>query len=127
QQLRLQQFADPGDLVTRQSGVRIGEKSMRGEVARVRVNRTPPFHQGELLKAQVSVHARQTGAARREVRVELQARAVDRPVVVQFYGLVQILQSFYRSVGGLLGDRVVEPWRGVLRVQPLGRRILTLV
>ena len=49
-QLRLEQFADPGDLVARQNRIRIGQKSVGGKVRWIGVDRLPSFHQAELLE-----------------------------------------------------------------------------
>ena len=54
-QLRLEQFADPGDLVARQNRVRIGKKSVGGKVRWIGVDRFPSFYQAKLLEAQIAV------------------------------------------------------------------------
>ena len=72
QQLRLEQFTDPGDLVARQHRVRIGQKPVRGKVRGIDVHRFPAFHQGQLLEAQITIDPAKAGAAGRQVRVEQQ-------------------------------------------------------
>src|SRR5438093_966464 len=55
QQLRLEQFADPGDLVAGQNRIRIGQKPVRGKICWIGVHRFPAFHQGKLLEAQIAI------------------------------------------------------------------------
>ena len=56
-QLRLEELADPRDLMARQHRVRVREEAMRREVARVGVDRFPAFDEGELLEAEIGVDA----------------------------------------------------------------------
>src|SRR5262249_39691069 len=66
-QLRLQELTDSSDFVSRQRGVRIGEKAVGGEVARIGVHGFPAFHQSKLLEAEVTVDSGKGRAARRQV------------------------------------------------------------
>ncbi len=127
QQLRLEQFAHPGDLVAGQRRIGVGQKPVGRKVGRVGVDRVPSFHQPALLKPQIVVNPRQARAPGRQVRVKLQLGTVDRPVVVELDGLFHVLQRLHRSVGGLLGDGVVEPGRGIVGVEFLGDGVFTLI
>ena len=122
--LRLEQLADSRDLVPRQRGVGVRQQAVGREVAGVGVHRGPTLDEGQVLEAEVRVQAAQARAARREVRVEQQPRAVDRPVVVALDGGLRVLQRLHRTVRGLLGDGVVEPRRRVLRIGLLGQLVL---
>ena len=62
-QLRLEQFADPCDLMAWQSRIGVGQKPVGRKVARVGIDRFPSFHQGELLKAQIAVNSREACAS----------------------------------------------------------------
>ena len=64
---------------------------MGGKVARIGVDGLPPFYQRKLLKSQIAVDAAKTCAARSQIRIELQTRTVNRPVVVQFDGFLYVL------------------------------------
>ncbi len=37
------------------------------------------------------------------------------------------LQGFHRTVGGLLGDGIVKPWRGIVGVEFLGDGVFLLI
>ena len=81
--LRLEELADPRDLVAGQGGVGVGEQAVGRVVGRVGVDRVPALDERPVLEAEVGVDAAEAGAAGGEVGVEQQPRAVDRAVVVQ--------------------------------------------
>ena len=124
QELRLQQFADPGDLAARLGGVDVRQEAVRAGVAGVEAQRLGRLVDAELLEAEVVVDAGEAGAARRPVLVEQLARAVDGAVVVQLDRLLQVAQRLDRPVLALQADGVVEPGRRVVRVELLGYREL---
>ena len=80
--LRLEQFTDSGDLVTRQNGIRIREEPMGGKIGRVGIDGFPSLNQGKLLETEIGVNAAEARTARRQVCVELQARPINRSIVV---------------------------------------------
>ena len=51
--------------------------------------------------------------------IEQQARSVNRPVVVELDRSLQVLQRLHWTIEALFANRIVEPGRGVLRVQSL--------
>ena len=71
-QLRLEQFADPGDLVARQNSVGVGQKPVGGKVSWIGVDGLPSFYQAKLLEAQIVVDLAKGRAARSQVRIEQQ-------------------------------------------------------
>ena len=90
-QLRLEQLTDPGDLVPRQNRIGVGKKSMSGIIGWIGIDGLPSLYQRELLESEIAVDTTKAGAARREVRIELQTRSVNRPVVVQLDGSLYVL------------------------------------
>ncbi len=56
QQLGLEQFAHPGDLVAGQSKIRIGQKPVSRKVGWVGIHRIPSLHQAAPLKPQIIVN-----------------------------------------------------------------------
>ena len=128
QQLGLQQFTDPGDLMAREDRIGIGQKSMgRRVVGRVCINGVVAFHQGPLLKAQVAVYPGLAGAAGGQIRIQQQLGTVNGPVVVELDGSLHVMQGLHRPVGGLLGNGVIEVWRRVVGVQLLGDLVFALI
>jgi hypothetical protein len=69
-----------------------------------------------LIKAQIAINAGEVGAASRQILVEQQARAVDGAVVIQFDRPLQVGQCLARLIERALGERLVQPRRGVVRV-----------
>ena len=106
QHLRLVELAHARDLVARQRRVVVREQPVRRVVARIDVHRVPALHEADVLEAEVGVDTTEACAARGEIRIEQQPRAVDRPVVVQLDRLLRPRAS----TGGWssAGDRVVQ-------------------
>src|SRR5581483_11045251 len=67
QQLRLEQFTNPDNLMARQRRVGIGQESVGGKVGWIGVDRLPSFYQSKLLEAQITVDLGKGCAARRQV------------------------------------------------------------
>ena len=124
QELRLKQLADPRDLQPRLAGVEIGEEPVRGRVGRIERERLRRLVDAQLLEAEIVVDPREADAAGGLVLVKQEARAVDGAVVVQLDRLLELAQRLDRAIVQLQADRVVEPGRGVVRIELLGDRVL---
>ncbi len=100
---------------------------MGGVARRVGRERPPALGERELLELEVAVDPGEARAARGEVRIEQEPRAVDRAVVVQLDRAIEVPQGLDRPVRGLLRDRPVEPGRRVEGIEVPRGRVLALV
>ena len=116
-ELGLEQFAHPADLLAGEGRVRVGEEAMRGVAGGVVRQRPQPFHEGELLEAEVVVDAAQVRASGRPVLVQELPRPVHRAVVVQLDRALDRVERLHRAIDALLEDGVVEVGSRILRVQ----------
>ena len=127
QQLRLQEFTDARDFVTRLAAVGIGQKTMGGKIRGIGIDRSPTFDQCALLKAEIGINTRDTCAACGEIGIEQLPGAIHRAVIVQADRLLQRMQRHHRLIVGLCADRFVEVGGRIGRIQLARDRILLSV
>ena len=75
-------------------------------------------------KPEIIVDPREARAARSAILIEREAAAIDRPVVVELDGRLEVLQGLAGPVLGLLADRIVKVSRRIERVELLGDPVL---